>query len=542
MSLPCNFCYKTFAKEEHLREHQKRHNDRERKFICSICSEGFMDKSVLVLHVQSMHSDTVFRCTYEGCTKTCKTNSNLLKHIRGVHEKIRPERSVCLVCGKSYAKKSYLKTHIKEQHGDEEKVSEDSMNSGEDDDSLTFDQSKYSHPWEDPKVADKFFDIKENIGIYMNFLRDKYNMKTTESLYNLSPRIFAENYGAFLLNEKYNKSIVDLLEDIYSNETWYPWLFKRCERGTWHQEKHQKRYIYWLGSLLGFKEEKDYYKLDTTFIEAQKGGGSLLAYLDLKLKKDTDSSREYLLKLAFPNYEWYPWMFTIAPQGIWKNMDIRKAYLVWLGGVLEYKTLDDYHKLTHSDIEFNYGSAIRTGYSSIYDILVEIFPEHKWSKAKFVRNGYSVDSIMWLSRISKVVKQPIQHAKNEGEYVIDLNQDKTSKVDGHTKCLSHEEALNVMQMIEDLQEGEKVYRHLTSHEIVFEFHCDFWHGRFSIENNDPSHKCAREKFNSISNKSYAELYDNTIARDEEIKLNYNYVVLWDHEWKAKHKAYKQNKE
>uniref|UniRef100_A0A6P7GIW2 Zinc finger protein 337-like n=1 Tax=Diabrotica virgifera virgifera TaxID=50390 RepID=A0A6P7GIW2_DIAVI len=55
-----------------------------------------------------------FKCT--SCGKAFFTNTDLLKHIRMTHEKLRPH--VCKYCGSGFSSKYALKTHTR-QHTDE---------------------------------------------------------------------------------------------------------------------------------------------------------------------------------------------------------------------------------------------------------------------------------------------------------------------------------------------------------------------------------------------------------------------------------------
>ena len=55
---------------------------------------------------------------------------------------------------------------------------------------------------------------------------------------------------------------------------------------------------------------------------------------------------------------------------------------------------------------------------------------------------------------------------------------------------------------------------------VYEFHGDFWHG-------NPRRFHYRD-INPVSGKSYGELYQETIERDQNIRnLGYNLIVKWE---------------
>jgi very-short-patch-repair endonuclease len=59
---------------------------------------------------------------------------------------------------------------------------------------------------------------------------------------------------------------------------------------------------------------------------------------------------------------------------------------------------------------------------------------------------------------------------------------------------------------------------------VYEFYGDFWHGNLEMYNKDD--------INPINNKTFEELYKNTIEREEFLKsLGYNVVSIWESEYK-----------
>lgn len=66
---------------------------------------------------------------------------------------------------------------------------------------------------------------------------------------------------------------------------------------------------------------------------------------------------------------------------------------------------------------------------------------------------------------------------------------------------------------------------------VYEFHGDYWHG-------NPK-KYNPNKINSRAKKSFGELYNNTLEREQRIiSSGYNLVTTWESDWK---KLYKQKK-
>ena len=104
----------------------------------------------------------------------------------------------------------------------------------------------------------------------------------------------------------------------------------------------------------------------------------------------------------------------------------------------------------------------------------------------------------YLNFISKLNKIFIQHAENGGEYIIE-----GYKMDGYCKETN----------------------------TIYEFHGDFWHGNPKIYKHD--------EINKKNGKTFGELYQNTIKREEMIKkLGYNLIVMWEYDWNKINKSIK----
>jgi hypothetical protein len=119
-------------------------------------------------------------------------------------------------------------------------------------------------------------------------------------------------------------------------------------------------------------------------------------------------------------------------------------------------------------------------------------------------NQYSKSQIEWLEFISKYYNIYIQHAVNNEEYKI---PNTNLKADGYCKETN----------------------------TVYEYHGDYWHGNPLIFN---------QKDKSFFGKTYGELYENTLKREQKIKeLGYNLVVMWENDWIKINKSIKkiQNK-
>jgi len=113
---------------------------------------------------------------------------------------------------------------------------------------------------------------------------------------------------------------------------------------------------------------------------------------------------------------------------------------------------------------------------------------------------YSKIQIEWLNFTSKFYNIIIQTGDNDIEYRI---PNSNYNADGF--CISTN--------------------------TIYEFHGDFWHG-------NPK-KYNENTYNPISKKTFGELYQKTLEREQQIRnFGYNLVVMWEHDWKNINKSIK----
>lgn len=106
------------------------------------------------------------------------------------------------------------------------------------------------------------------------------------------------------------------------------------------------------------------------------------------------------------------------------------------------------------------------------------------------QRGYSKKAIAWLEYIVKKENIKIQHAENGKELRIDKKL-----IDGFCKETN----------------------------TCYEFYGNYWHGNPKMYKDD--------FVNTVCNKTMKQLYDETIAKEELIKLKgYSLITIWEDEW------------
>lgn len=98
----CNYCPKTFFKQEHLNCHEENFHG---NLPCSVCGKIFSLKSSLMRH-EKCHTATSVYC--EICGKRF-LNADRLRGHQISHTDIKPH--ICTYCGKSYRQRQALRIH-----------------------------------------------------------------------------------------------------------------------------------------------------------------------------------------------------------------------------------------------------------------------------------------------------------------------------------------------------------------------------------------------------------------------------------------------
>ncbi|XP_030834185.1 zinc finger protein 345 [Strongylocentrotus purpuratus] len=108
----CTLCPRSFASESALNNHQGEHTGL-KPFKCEICSRGFRTRKLTLKHKQRMHQERPKRYICSICNKGFAEKCNLKVHERR-HKGIR--QFVCLECGKGFTARFSLTAHMQAMH------------------------------------------------------------------------------------------------------------------------------------------------------------------------------------------------------------------------------------------------------------------------------------------------------------------------------------------------------------------------------------------------------------------------------------------
>jgi len=151
--------------------------------------------------------------------------------------------------------------------------------------------------WEFGAVTQGFWRKPESRKRYMQWLGKQLGFKKPEDWYRLTRRHLREHRGEPMLRAFPQPLPIFALREYMPEHDWKEWLFYRVPNGFWEAPKNRRRYMRWLGKVLGFKTPSDWYMLSHRHVQLT-GGGALLAMYYGNCLSD-------MLADHFPRKTWY---------------------------------------------------------------------------------------------------------------------------------------------------------------------------------------------------------------------------------------------
>ena len=111
----CNICKLSFSAKGNMKTHLESVHERKKPFNCNICKLSFSKKGNMKTHLEIVHDGIKpFEC--DVCQARFSINRDMKIHKGTVHQKIRAFQ--CNFCDQTFTQSSSLKTHIRRKHSD----------------------------------------------------------------------------------------------------------------------------------------------------------------------------------------------------------------------------------------------------------------------------------------------------------------------------------------------------------------------------------------------------------------------------------------
>mmetsp|Transcript_12431 Transcript_12431/g.25298 ORF Transcript_12431/g.25298 Transcript_12431/m.25298 type:complete len:295 (-) Transcript_12431:130-1014(-) len=109
----CEICDKEFDRKSNMNKHIRHVHEKLRPYICRLCGKKFGQKSSIDKHVIVVHEKRrIHKC--DLCGSRFGQVGDLNVHVRTVHEKKRPYG--CATCGATFGLRSHLNKHLRVVH------------------------------------------------------------------------------------------------------------------------------------------------------------------------------------------------------------------------------------------------------------------------------------------------------------------------------------------------------------------------------------------------------------------------------------------
>jgi len=130
---------------------------------------------------------------------------------------------------------------------------------------------------------------------YIEWLGKRLGFNTMEDWYGITTNVINDNYGGGLLG-RFNGSPYKLIKDVFPEYKWLVWMFKHTPNNEWTDSGIRKDYVLWLGEILGYNNNEDWYGISVKAINDNYGCGLLKNYYS--------GSPYQIIKDVFPEYKW----------------------------------------------------------------------------------------------------------------------------------------------------------------------------------------------------------------------------------------------
>ncbi len=231
------------------------------------------------------------------------------------------------------------------------------------------------HEWLFDSLPDDFWEYADHRQRYLRWLGEQLGYQADDDWYQLTARDFAHYHGEELLRDYYRDSLLAALQECFPGHGWHEWLFEIVPQSLWDDPDNRRRYMQWLGEQRGYRTTDDWYQLTEQDFRQHHGKELLRDYYD--------NSPIAAVRELWPGQNWQAWRFRRQDANVfWKDVDLRREYLTWLGEQLGYYVPDDWYHISKDDFDAHNGGDLFSNYyqESPAPALRDYLPEYDWKE------------------------------------------------------------------------------------------------------------------------------------------------------------------
>jgi len=214
-----------------------------------------------------------------------------------------------------------------------------------------------------------------------------HKITTKEEWYeNTSKKLLSHNIveGASTMLNRYKHSPIKCVSTLLSKDLgkFETFLFKKVPNNYWKKKENRKEYFVWLEKILKYKKPGDWYQIDKSCFDKNKGNSLLQKYY-----------KGSAIKAVMDNVDnpngWEKALFKNAPLNFWDDITNQKKWLLKVGEEKGYTCSEDWYQLESNDLRNFRETSLHTllgKYDYSPSKLVEALitpPEGGWLPFKF---------------------------------------------------------------------------------------------------------------------------------------------------------------
>jgi hypothetical protein len=165
-----------------------------------------------------------------------------------------------------------------------------------------------------------------------------------------------------------------LLQSVYPEYDWHPFLFDCVPRGFWDDIANQRRFLEWIAWKLNIERPEGWYHIQKMDLLRYSASSLFSRY----------HSMFYVLSAIYPSYTWFPWKFSHVPEEFWEDPLNQCKYVEWLAHELEIIEPEHWFTVDSNKIlELNGDALLSLHNHRLLNVLKSLYWEYEWEPAIF---------------------------------------------------------------------------------------------------------------------------------------------------------------